>query len=209
MALFSNKSRTCCGFIPIRTGVYLITIFGLLNKLSGFYGLISLEYNDKIALCAHIYSLIALGVFGYALYGITKDKYKVVRWFTLFYWLDFLISNITTIYFAVQWFVYTDHSLPELENDPEGKLQHDETFRAESIVSIVCLCVIRITHFYFAYILTSYYVSMGQSQYSKLAAQVDEELEFAGYDEQEMQEEDDNNDDDDTRPLTNNNNTRK
>jgi hypothetical protein len=43
-----------------------------LNKLSGFYGLISLEYNDKIALCAHIYSLLALGVFSYALYGITK-----------------------------------------------------------------------------------------------------------------------------------------
>jgi hypothetical protein len=42
---------------------------------------------------------------------------------------------------------------------------------------------------------------MGQSQYSKLAAQVDEELEFAGYNEQEMQQ--DNDDDDDTRPLNN------
>jgi hypothetical protein len=45
---------------------------------------------------------------------------------------------------------------------------------------------------------------MGQSQYSKLAAQVDEELEFAGYNEQEMQQDNDDDDnDDDTRPLNN------
>lgn len=51
---------------------------------------------------------------------------------------------------------------------------------------------------YFAYVITCYYVSVNKSQYSKLAAAVDEELNFAGYD--EMEEEEDN-DDDDTAPL--------
>lgn len=81
----------------------------------------------------------------------------------------------------MQWFVYTDHSLPELSNDPQGKQQHDEAFRIESIVSIVCLSLIRVFHFYFAYVITCYYVSIGKTQYSKLTAAVDEELNFAGY----------------------------
>jgi diacylglycerol kinase len=56
------------------------------------------------------------------------------------------VCTVTSIYLAVQWFAYTDHSLPELSNDPKGKLQHDEAFRIESVVSIVCLCIIRVIH---------------------------------------------------------------
>lgn len=41
--------------------------------------------------------------------------------------------------------------------------------------------------------LTNYYFSLGQSQYSKVTAAVDEELNFAGYDELD--------DDDDTSPF--------
>lgn len=44
--------------------------------------------------------------------------------------------------------------------------------------------------------LTSYYVSLGKSQYFKVTAAVDEELNFAGYDEEEDGEEKD------TSPLS-------
>ncbi|KAI7894244.1 uncharacterized protein EV154DRAFT_415355, partial [Mucor mucedo] len=111
-----------------------------------------------------------------------------------FYWADFLVSTTTTIYLALQWFLYTDHSLPELADKPDETQQHDDTFRAESIVSIVILCLLRLTHFYFAFVLTNYYFSLGQSHYSKVTAAVDEELHFAGYDELDE-------DDDDTSPL--------
>lgn len=49
-----------------------------------------------------------------------------------------------TIYFAIQWFIYTDHSLPESANDQKKKQEHDDIFKAESIVSIAILCSIRI-----------------------------------------------------------------
>lgn len=49
-----------------------------------------------------------------------------------------------TIYFAIQWFIYTDHSLPESANDHKKKQEHDDIFKAESIVSIAILCSIRI-----------------------------------------------------------------
>lgn len=64
----------------------------------------------------------------------------------MFYWVDFLVGTGTTIYFAIQWFLYTDHSLPDLADSPEEKQQHDDTFKAESIVSIVFLILIRFIH---------------------------------------------------------------
>jgi hypothetical protein len=64
----------------------------------------------------------------------------------MFYWIDFIVSTCINIYLAIQWFIYTDHSLPDLANDPELKQQHDDTFQAESIVSIIFLCLIRLTH---------------------------------------------------------------
>ncbi|CAO3613660.1 unnamed protein product [Mucor hiemalis] len=160
MAILLN-SRNCCFVIPLQTGVYLLTIFGLLNKLSGFYGLISLDYSDVIVVCIHVYSLLALGVFAAGLYGISKEKYNFIRWFTMF-------------------------------TGPEEKQQHDDTFKAESIVSIVFLVLIRFIHLYFAIVLTTYYKSLGQSQYSKVTAAIDEEL---NYDEMEENE-------DDTSPLS-------
>ncbi|KAI7907028.1 Inositolphosphorylceramide synthase subunit Kei1-domain-containing protein [Cokeromyces recurvatus] len=200
MAIFKQSSH-CCFLIPIKTGVYLITIFGLLNKLSGFYGLIALDYSDPIVVCVHIYSLIALGLFSLGLYGIHNDKYTYIRYFTLFYWFDFLISTATTIYFAIQWFVYTDHNLLELQDDPVKKQQHDDAFRIESTVSIIWLCLIRVIHLYFAYTLTCYYVSLGKAHYSKITASVDEELNFSGYNELEEEEEEEDKNDNDTSPL--------
>ncbi|KAG2230393.1 hypothetical protein INT48_004204 [Thamnidium elegans] len=170
--------------MPLKTGVYLITIIGLINKLSGFYGLISLDYSEPVVVCIHVYSLLALGIFSAGLYGIHNDKYSFIRSFALFYWGDFVISTMTTIYLAIQWFLYTDHSLPELAGKLEETQQHDDTFRAESIVSIVFLGLIRVTHFYFAIVLTQYYYSLGKTQYSKVAAAIDEELNVA-YDEDE------------------------
>jgi hypothetical protein len=68
----------------------------------------------------------------------------------MFYWIDFLVGTATTIYLAIQWFLYTDHSLPDLANNPEETQQNDDTFKAESIVSIIFLCLIRITHVKFS-----------------------------------------------------------
>lgn len=174
-------SRNCCIFIPLKTGVYLITAFGLLNKLSGFYGLASMEYSDCVVVLTHTYSMIALIIFSFGLYGISKDNRTLLRLYAIFYWIDFFISTLMTIYFAIQWFIYTDHSLPESANDHKKKQEHDDIFKAESIVSIAILCSIRIIQVYFAYLVTQYYLSLNRTQYSKITAAVDEELSFAEY----------------------------
>lgn len=62
------------------------------------------------------------------------------------FWLDCLVSSVSTIWFAVTWFVYTDHSLPELADDPEKLAAHDRAFKMESQVSIAVLIVLRAVH---------------------------------------------------------------
>ncbi|RCH92226.1 hypothetical protein CU097_010399 [Rhizopus azygosporus] len=175
MLLSSNK-RSCCLFVPIKTGVYLITTIGLLNKLSGFYGLISLEYGDPFAVLAHVYSLIALFIFSLGLYGINNNHHTLIRSYAIFYWIDFVIGSLMTVYFAFQWFIFTDHSLPEIADDVDKTRQHDDIFKTESIVSITILCVIRMVQIYFACIITEYYLSLNKIKYSKITAVVDEEM---------------------------------
>lgn len=41
-----------------------------LNKLSGFYGILSFDYTDKIATAVYLYCLAAIAVFSYGLYGL-------------------------------------------------------------------------------------------------------------------------------------------
>lgn len=64
----------------------------------------------------------------------------------MFYWLDCFVSAVTTTIFAVKWYVYTDHSLPELADDPSKQQEHDDDFRMESIVSIIMLVGLRMVH---------------------------------------------------------------
>ncbi|CAO3596573.1 unnamed protein product [Absidia cylindrospora] len=169
-----SKPQSCCFSIPISTGVLIITIFGILNKLSGFYGLISFDFTDPVALAVYIYSLLAVFVCAYGLYGLHTEDMKIIRLYVIFYWVDCLISIATTIWFATKWYAFTDHSLPELADDLVKQKEHDDVFRMESIVSICVLVVLRLVHVYFAFVITSYYRSLGH-QYSKLS--IDREFE--------------------------------
>ncbi|KAI8369607.1 uncharacterized protein BYT42DRAFT_585068 [Radiomyces spectabilis] len=63
-------NRFCCGSINLKTGVLIITIFGILNKLSGFYGIISLDFSDTAAFVGYLYSLFAVFVLVQGLYGL-------------------------------------------------------------------------------------------------------------------------------------------
>jgi hypothetical protein len=64
----------------------------------------------------------------------------------MFFWFDCFISVISTIWFAVAWYVYTDHSLPEIENDPAKKAEYDRLFDMEKRVSIAFLIILRLVH---------------------------------------------------------------
>ncbi|KAI7901206.1 uncharacterized protein BX663DRAFT_515255 [Cokeromyces recurvatus] len=95
----------------------------------------------------------------------------------MFFWLDCFLSLITTIWFSVSWFVFTDHSLPELADDPEKLAEYNRLFKMESRVSIAVLIVLRLIHFYFTYVVTRYYKLINRLTYSRLSTNEDIDLE--------------------------------
>ncbi|KAI8879365.1 hypothetical protein K501DRAFT_226807 [Backusella circina FSU 941] len=129
----------------------------------------------------YIYSLVAIAIFAQGLYALHKDSVRIFRWYTMFFWFDCFISVISTIWFAVAWYVYTDHSLPEIENDPVRKAEYDRLFDMEKRVSIAFLVILRLVHFYFALVVTRYYKSLNKvSGYSKLNESIDLEDAMSG-----------------------------
>ncbi|KAI8981647.1 hypothetical protein BDF20DRAFT_418006 [Mycotypha africana] len=105
----------------------------------------------------------------------------ILRWYTMLFWIDCLISTITTVWFAVSWFVYTDHNLPESADNPGKMAEHDIVFKLESRVSIAVLIVLRLIHFYFAYVVTRYYKAITQISYSRLVASDNIDLEDTSF----------------------------
>lgn len=64
----------------------------------------------------------------------------------MIFWLDCFFSLVSTVWNSIEWFVNTDHSLPELADDPEKLAEHDRVFKMESEVSIFVLIVLRLVH---------------------------------------------------------------
>lgn len=64
----------------------------------------------------------------------------------MIFWLDCFVSVFSTIWFGVTWFLYTDHSLAELADDPEKMAEYDRLFKMESRVSIAVLVILRLVH---------------------------------------------------------------
>lgn len=64
----------------------------------------------------------------------------------MIFWLDCLFSLISTVWNSIEWFVNTDHSLPDLADDPEKLAEHDRVFKMESEVSILVLVILRLVH---------------------------------------------------------------
>ncbi|KAI7871205.1 Inositolphosphorylceramide synthase subunit Kei1-domain-containing protein [Spinellus fusiger] len=169
-------SSTCCGFIPLKTGVLIITVFGILNKICGPFGLLLFSSVDITAFSVYLYSIVALIVFIAGLYGLHKNNYTFIQWYTRFYWVDCALSLVTTSLFAIRWFMYTDHSAMELALDSTQQQEYKAMFRMESMVSIGILVVLRLVHIYFAIVLTVYYRSLRLNYYSQLSTEVEEML---------------------------------
>jgi hypothetical protein len=74
----------------------------------------------------------------------------------MFFWLDSFISIIWTIHTGITWYIYTDHSLPELENDPAKKEEHDRVFDMEKHVGIAVLVALNLIHVSIVYKMVHY-----------------------------------------------------
>ncbi|CAO3680246.1 unnamed protein product [Umbelopsis ramanniana] len=154
------RLRNCFGCIPLYHAAIIITVFGMLNKLSGIYGFISMDFQDPLAFVSYIYSLFAIAAFAYGGYAIKTDSVVALRRYTIFYWADLISNAVLTALFSIRWFVFTDHNLPESAEDQISEEDHAKSFAMESAVSIAILVTLWLVHVYFGFVLTSFYHSL-------------------------------------------------
>lgn len=108
--------------MSLQTGVELITISLILNKLSGFYGLLAILTGyqlDALQLSMYIYSLIALGITVWLAPHIRKQSPLHCLALAWFYIFDSLLNAAYTACFSVTWFlVISQHHHGENPSGP-------------------------------------------------------------------------------------------
>ncbi|KAF9031378.1 DUF1753-domain-containing protein [Hymenopellis radicata] len=99
--------------LDIKTGVTVVLLFALFNKVAGIYGIIAGATGALHSWAQgtmYLYSVIAL----YALYrgimAVKDEDPKQTLYFAHFYFADHVFSTSWTIYFAVVWWLRTPHN---------------------------------------------------------------------------------------------------
>ena len=110
------RPRTFLYLMSLRTGTELITLSLLLNKISGFYGLLALLTGFHLSpfqLSMYIYSLIALIVVAYLAPHIRSQSPFHCLALSFVYALDSLVNAAYTAAFAVTWFLVVSQHLSD------------------------------------------------------------------------------------------------
>ena len=110
------RPRTFLYLMSLRTGTELITLSLLLNKISGFYGLLALLtgfHLSSFQLSMYIYSLLALGAVAYlAPYIRSQSPFHCLA-LSFVYALDSLVNAAYTAAFGVTWFLVVSQHLSD------------------------------------------------------------------------------------------------
>lgn len=117
------RPQTFLYLMSLRTGTELITLSLLLNKISGFYGLLALLTGFHLSpfqLSMYIYSLIALCVVASLAPHIRSQSPFHCLALSWIYVLDSVINAGYTAVFGVTWFLVVSQHLSGAKGTPPG-----------------------------------------------------------------------------------------
>ncbi|KAK9463040.1 Inositolphosphorylceramide synthase subunit Kei1-domain-containing protein [Lipomyces oligophaga] len=131
------------GFLPLAAGAELIAVFGIVNKASGLYGLLSIFTGHPISgeqWALNIISIILLPFFLYALHCVRRQMALPVAAFAYVYFLDMLANIAFTIYFSVTWFRAFDAEVDKTV--AKGGAQLDTASERGVSISIITIALL-------------------------------------------------------------------
>ena len=116
-----------CG-MDLKLGATLVSLFALLNKVAGAYGMLAVVLSGGAALSQplgqitmYIYSIVSLVGFIWGLQKISEENgYKTLRYAHLFA-IDHLVGTVYTTFFAVVWYIYVPHDGKRIANSAAQK----------------------------------------------------------------------------------------
>ncbi|WFC94590.1 hypothetical protein MBRA1_001223 [Malassezia brasiliensis] len=105
------------GFMDIKVGSQILTLFSLFNKIAGIYGIIAIFQGGTIAqLSLYIYSIATIPIFIWGLKSISDEQAGSVLRYAHIFILDQMISTGWTFLFTLWWFVYATHDGKPITN---------------------------------------------------------------------------------------------
>ncbi|WFD29004.1 hypothetical protein MSPP1_000008 [Malassezia sp. CBS 17886] len=98
------------GFMDIKVGCQIVTLFSLLNKIAGIFGIIAIFQGGTIAqLSLYIYSIASIPVFIWGLKAISEEQSAPVLRYAHIFILDHMLSTGWTFLFAMWLYMFATH----------------------------------------------------------------------------------------------------
>lgn len=98
------------GFMDIKVGAQILTLFSLFNKIAGVYGILAIFERGSLAqLSLYVYSIATIPVFIWGLKAISEEQPSRVLRYAHIFILDHMISTAWTMIFALWWYTSASH----------------------------------------------------------------------------------------------------
>ncbi|PWY97788.1 DUF1753-domain-containing protein [Testicularia cyperi] len=107
---FHHAITSFLGFMDIKIGASILTLFAIFNKTAGVYGILAVFQGGTFTQVAlYLYSIATIIVFLWGLKGIADENAHQVLTYAHLFTLDHMISTFWTLLFAFNWWYFTPH----------------------------------------------------------------------------------------------------
>lgn len=107
---FHHAITSFLGFMDLKIGASILTLFALFNKTAGIYGILAVFQGGTFSQVAlYLYSIATIVLFLWGLKGISDEDAQHVLTYAHLFTLDHMISTFWTLLFTFNWFYFTPH----------------------------------------------------------------------------------------------------
>merc|ERR1712093_277346 len=127
-------------YFDLKLGSEIITYFCLFNKVAGFYGLLAIFFGGNALfldqLLLYLYNIASIGGIVWGLRGIWDESAPQTLLYAHLYSIDHIVSTLSTLYFAVHWYVYNPHDGRRVANSEAQQAIVDGLKAASGVMGI-------------------------------------------------------------------------
>lgn len=107
---FHHAITSFLGFMDLKVGASILTLFALFNKTAGIYGILAVfQGGTFFQVALYLYSIATIVLFLWGLKGISDEDAQHVLTYAHLFTLDHMISTFWTLLFTFNWFYFTPH----------------------------------------------------------------------------------------------------
>ncbi|SNX87555.1 related to KEI1 - component of inositol phosphorylceramide synthase [Melanopsichium pennsylvanicum] len=107
---FHHAITSFLGFMDLKIGASILTLFAIFNKTAGVYGILAVFQGGTFSQVAlYLYSIATIFISLWGLKGISDQDAQRVLTYAHLFTLDHMISTFWTLLFTINWFYFSPH----------------------------------------------------------------------------------------------------